>query len=368
LKKTASKYRILFTGGGTGGHLFPAISVAEKVRQLQPDSDILFVGTKHKIEAKVVPEYGFRFKSIWISGFQRKLTIKNILFPVKVFVAMIQSLIINMSFKPCVAIGSGAYVTGPVLWGASIMGAKIMLLEQNSYPGITNRLLENKAHEIHISFKDSEKYFKNKSKLRLTGNPIRVNSATISRVEAIKYFELDPAKKTLLVLGGSLGAASINKGIAGIISKITGNGEVQVIWQTGRNYFETYKNLSNNSIRIQPFIDNMTAAYVSADVVIARAGATTIAETAVLSLPVIFIPSQNVAEDHQYKNAKSLEDSDACVLVKDSEIGERLLSCIEELLSNEDRRKQLSNNIKQFSVPDAAEKIAKRALELAEQY
>lgn len=344
--------------------MFPVVAVAEKLRELESEVELLFVGTKDKIEARVVPQLGIKFKSIWISGFQRSLTIRNFLFPLKLLVSMLQSLMISFRFKPNVAIGSGAYVTGPVLWGASVMGAKIMLLEQNSYPGITNRLLEKKADQIHISFEDSKKYFREQSKLRLTGNPVRLNIVKRKREDASKEFGLDPEKKTLLILGGSLGARSINKAVSEILDELVRN-DLQVLWQTGKNEYEEYKNLSKVNVIVKPFIDSMSAAYSCADIIVARAGATTIAETAVLGLPVIFIPSPNVAEDHQFKNAKSLEDNDGCVLIKDSEIGERLFPSVMELISNDVKRELLSDNIKKFSVPDAAEKIAKSALALS---
>ncbi len=367
MKKTASKYRILFTGGGTGGHLFPAVAVAQKVRELQPDADILFVGTGNKIEANVVPKLGYKFRSIWISGFRRSLSLQNLLFPVKLLVSMLQSLAISMSFKPKVAIGSGAYVTGPALWGASIMGAKIMLLEQNSYPGITNRMLEKKADEIHLSFEDSKKYFRDESKLYLSGNPVRVDFGNMSREESAAEFGFDANKKILLILGGSLGAGSINNTVADKLDEITQSGQVQVLWQTGKNYYEQYKIIAGEGVKINPFIENMNAAYSCADLVIARAGATTIAETALLGLPVVFVPSPNVAEDHQYKNAKSIEDAGGCVLIKDSALQESLLPVVSELLNNSNERAKLSSNIKKFSKPEAADVIAGRVLALADQ-
>lgn len=366
MKKNHPKYRIIFAGGGTGGHLFPAISVAEKIRELMPDAGILFVGTKDKIEARVVPQNGFDFKTIWISGLQRRITFKNLMFPLKMITAAIQSLVICIRFKPQVAIGTGAYVAGPVIWASSVMGAKIMLLEQNSYPGITNRLLEKSADEIHISFKDSEKYFRNKSKLKLTGNPIRVNEKVISKSEVLRTLGLDVSKKTLLILGGSLGAGSINNVIADNLNELMRDKNLQIIWQTGKNYYEELKKLNAENIKIMPFIDDMNTVYSCADLIIARAGATTIAEIAALALPVVFVPSPNVAENHQYKNAKSIQDDDGCVIIKDSEINDRLIFTIKELLINDEKRAQLAANIKKFSKPDAAQIIAERAIKLAE--
>lgn len=360
------KYRFLFAGGGTGGHLFPVVSVAEKIRELIPESRILFIGTKNKIESRVVPQYGFEFKSIWISGFARKFTLQNLLFPVKMITSSVQSLLICMRFKPRVAIGSGAYVAGPAIWGASVLGAKVILMESNSYPGITNRLLEKKADEIHITFENSAKYFRDKNKLKLSGNPVRTSLKKIPRAEALTKFNLREDKKTLLVLGGSLGARIINQNIAGLVQSLEEKG-YQIIWQAGEYYFEEYKSYNSANVVVKPFIDDMSAAYSSADLVVARAGATTISESALLGLPVLFIPSSNVAADHQYKNAKSLIESNAAELLRDEELPGKLLTKMISLLNDDERRSTLSINIKKFSHVNAAEVIAKSAIKMAEE-
>ncbi|MEK6552861.1 MAG: UDP-N-acetylglucosamine--N-acetylmuramyl-(pentapeptide) pyrophosphoryl-undecaprenol N-acetylglucosamine transferase, partial [Bacteroidota bacterium] len=199
--KNRTPYSFVFAGGGTGGHLYPALAVAQQIRLMKPESEILFVGAKHKIEERIVPEYGFNFKTIWISGFSRKLSLSNLLFPLKLFVSAIQSLMINFSFKPRVAVGSGGYVSGPVIWAASVLGSKVILLEQNSYPGVTNRMLEKKANEIHITFEESKKYFRDETKLKLSGNPIRINLKLDDKSEAKKKFGLNELKKVLLVIG-----------------------------------------------------------------------------------------------------------------------------------------------------------------------
>ena len=360
-----ANYRFLFAGGGTGGHLYPAIAVAEQIRILKPESKILFVGTKDKIEARVVPEKGFDFKTIWVSGFSRKFKLENILFPVKLLIAMIQSLIINIKFKPEVMIGSGAYVSGPVAIGASVMGAKIILLEQNSYPGITNRLLEKKAEQIHICFEETKKYFRNQEKLKVTGNPIRVELRPVERNEACKEFDLDANKKVVLVLGGSLGAGNVNKALEKNLNRIFEE-DIQIIWQTGKNYYENYKKLNSDKVKVFPFIENMTAAYSAADLVIARAGATTIAEVATLGLPVVFIPSTVVAANHQYMNAKALEESNAAIILKDEELADKLYMVVKNLINDKNKLEELKNNIKQFSKPNAAVEIAREAIKLAE--
>ena len=231
-----NQYRILFAGGGTGGHLFPAVAVAEQIKNMKPETEILFVGTRSKIEGNVVPKLGYKFKSIWIKGFSRKFDLENFFFPLKLFVSVIQSLIISLRFKPRVAVGSGGYVSGPAIFGASVMGAKVILLEQNSYPGVTTRLLERFADELHISFEDTKKYLKRKSISRLTGNPVRRNLGTEDKYKAREQFGLQPLVKTLLILGGSLGAKSINIANAENIKELE-NGEFQIIWQTGKIYF-----------------------------------------------------------------------------------------------------------------------------------
>lgn len=361
IKRT--KYRFLFAGGGTGGHLFPAIAVAEKIKELKPESEILFIGTKNKIESKVVPSLGFDFKTIWIKGFSRKQLTENLLFPIKVLVSLIQSIIISMKFKPTVAIGSGGYVSGPAIIGASVMGAKIILLEQNSYPGITTRLLEKKANEVHLNFEDSKKYMRFENKLFITGNPVRNNLKLIDKDEALKYFNMKSDKKTLLIIGGSLGAAAINVSIASLIPKLIEN-NIQLIWQTGKIYFEKFKSLKSDSIWIGEFIDRMDLAYSSADLVLSRAGATTISEISLLGIPSILIPSPNVAENHQFHNAKSLVDGNAVLMIEEKEINIKLFDTILETINNYNVLKQLSFNIKQFAKPEAASIIAERAIKL----
>ncbi len=363
--KLTTPYRFVFAGGGTGGHLYPALAVAQQIRLMKPEADILFVGAKNKIEEHVVPEFGFQFKAIWISGFSRRLTLSNLLFPIKLVISAIQSFVINYGFKPRVAIGSGAYVSGPVIWAASVLGAKIMLLEQNSYPGVTNRLLEKKAQEIHISFEESRKYFRDKSKLKLSGNPIRINLLLSNKEEAVKSFGLDLTKKVLLVIGGSGGARSINETVAANLDSLLENG-IQVIWQTGKHYYDQYKSLERNEVKIFPFISNMSAAYSSCDVVLARSGATTIAEVACLGLPVVFVPSENVAANHQYMNAKALKVAHAAELIEDKNLQVEFLPVINEMMVNVTRQENMKKNISEFARPLAAKIIAESAIRLAE--
>ena len=263
-------YRFLFAGGGTGGHLYPAIAVAQKIKELQPDSEIMFIGTKTKIEARVVPALGFNFKSVWISGFSRRFKINNLLFPIKLFVAMMQSLFINIKFKPQVAIGTGAYVSGPAIWGATFMGAKGVLLEQNSFPGITNRLLEKRVKKIFLSFEESKKFFKRKDILEVVGNPVRTNIVLTDKTETKQSFGLDGTKKTLVIIGGSLGAKTINEAIKNNIAELI-RMDLQVLWQTGERYYETYFPLQSENVRVVKYFDDISKAYSAADLLITRA-------------------------------------------------------------------------------------------------
>ena len=364
MKQTATQYRFLFAGGGTGGHLYPAIAVAEEIKRIKPESEILFVGTKSKIEGRVVPKLGYQFKSIWIKGFSRKFNLANLLFPIKLIVSLLQSLLISFKFKPKVAIGSGGYVAGPAIWGASVMGAKIILMESNSYPGITTRLLERYADEVHISFEDSKKYLRFTAKIKVTGNPVRKELGSSDKMDAKKYFGLDQNKFTILILGGSLGADSINNATADMISDLEKN-NLQIIWQTGKNYYDKYKNFNFTSVKIFDFIDDMNKAYSACDLLVARAGATTIAELSVLGIPSILIPSPHVAENHQYYNAKSLADIGAAVLLPDDQLMNNLKNKIFQLVSDKDLLKSLGENSKKNSKPDSALEIAESAIKFA---
>ncbi len=360
-----TRYRFLFAGGGTGGHLYPAIAVADQIKVMKPEAEILFVGTKNKIEGTVVPKLGYRFKSIWIKGFARKFNLQNLLFPLKLIVSAMQSLMINMNYKPKVAIGSGGYVSGPAIWGASVMGAKIILLEQNSYPGVTTRLLEKKAQEIHISFEDSGKYLRNKNALILTGNPVRKNLGSMDKKSALEKFGLSDTKKTLLILGGSLGASSLNKAVVDNLEKLVEAG-IQIIWQTGKIYFERYKSLNDGNIKVSDFIEDMNAAYSACDLMLARSGATTIAEILVLGIPSILVPSPNVAENHQYHNAKSLEGNGAAILIEDKNLSAEITETVINTINNNTLLKSLSEKALKLSKPKAAETIAKSAIKFAE--
>ena len=361
MSKARSDYRFLFAGGGTGGHLFPSLAVAEKIRKMLPESEIMFVGSKSKIEGRVVPKSGFAFSPIWIKGFSRKFTLDNLLFPLKLIVSIVQSLIINLRFKPKVAIGSGGYVAGPAIWGSSVFGAKIILLEQNSYPGVTTRLLEKYASEIHLGFEDSAKYFKNKNILNFTGNPVRESLVRISRVDALKTFNLDPSFKTIFILGGSLGAGSINTSVEKFLNDFNPR-DINIIWQTGKNYFERYKKYNAGNIIVKDFIDDMNLAYSACDLLVSRAGATTIAEILVLGMASILVPSPNVAENHQYYNAKSLSDRNAAILIEDKNLTGALGTEVIKTLNDENKLNKIRTNASNLGRMNAAEIIAEHAI------
>ena len=360
-----SKYRFLFAGGGTGGHLFPAIAVAEQIKELKPEADILFVGKKDKIEGNLVPKLGYKFKSIWIKGFSRKISVENILFPLQLIVSMIQSLIINISFRPKVAIGSGGYVAGPAIWAGSVMGAKIILLEQNSYPGITTRLLERYANQVHLSFSESKKYLRRESIHHLTGNPVRKNLGMMKKSDALKKIGLGNEKKTLLVLGGSLGAKTINEAVSENMNLLIEN-NIQIIWQTGKNYYDQFKNMNSDTVKIFDFLDDMNAAYSACDLLLARAGATTIAELLNLGIPALLVPSPNVAENHQYYNAKSLTENDAAILIEDKDLKKELSGTVLNTLNSDSKLEELKKNALKMAKPEAAKVIAQNAIKFAE--
>lgn len=365
MNKSIKKYRFLFAGGGTGGHLYPAVAVAEAIKELLPEAEILFIGSKNKIEGNVIPKLGYDFRNISVRGFNRQFTLKNFLFPVYLIIAMFQALAIAMRFKPLVAIGTGGYVAGPAIWVSSVMGAKVILIEPNSYPGITTRLLERFADEIHISFDYTKQFLRRQNILKLTGNPVRNSLKSLDKKSSLEKFDLSISKKTILIIGGSLGAKSINEAIKNCLIKLFNN-NYQIIWQVGKKYFEEYKNYQSSECKVFPFIENMNDAFSACDLVIARAGASTISELALLGLPSILIPSPNVAENHQFHNAKALADNQAAILIEDNYVEEQLFDAIVNNISNEIILNQLRTNIKLFAKPDASFQIAKSAINYIE--
>ena len=353
--------RIIFAGGGTGGHVFPAIYLANYFKK-HWKANCLFIGTKRGIESRKVPQAGFVVKHIWISGFHRRFDLRNLLFPLKLIVSLWQSKKEIKAFKPNLVIGTGGYVSGPVLRQAAKMNITTIIQEQNSYPGITTRLLSSKVDHVFVAYDKAVKYLKDKSNCSVIGNPVRQNLGLADKKIAHKFFGLNNRAVTILVFGGSQGSRNLNKAIDSLLSTSAFKG-AQLIWQTGDNEFNTYKKKYENSdfknIHILPFIDKMDYAYAVSDFVICRAGAMTIAELVAMNLPSVLVPLPSAAANHQYKNAKSLADVGAAMIVKDdASLTNGIENAIEKLKSNIQMRKEIKKNLKQFYNPDAIEKIA----------
>lgn len=350
--------KFILSGGGTGGHIYPAIAIANELKSRFPDAEFLFVGAQDKMEMQKVPQAGYAIKGLWIAGLQRRLTFDNALFPIKLVSSLLKSRAIIRKFKPDVVIGTGGFASGPLLQAAAMAGIPTVIQEQNSYPGITNKLLAKKARKICVAYDNLDSFFP-KEKMILTGNPIRQDLIAIDskREEAIRYFNLDANKKTLLVLGGSLGARRINQLIASEITALS-NQNIQVIWQCGKLYFEEYKHFSDHkNIQVLSFIDRMDLVYAAADVVISRAGASSVSELCVVGKPVIFIPSPNVSEDHQTKNAQAIVDKKGGLMIKESELDAKFTTVFNDLVSNDTLQKELSENIKKLAKVNATKDI-----------
>jgi UDP-N-acetylglucosamine--N-acetylmuramyl-(pentapeptide) pyrophosphoryl-undecaprenol N-acetylglucosamine transferase len=361
--------RVLFAGGGTGGHLFPAIAIAEEIKRLRPEADIQFVGTKEKIEARVVPQKGYVFHPIWISGFRRSLRLSNLLVPLKIIVSLMQAWSIIRKFKPDVVVGTGGYVSGPVLRAAVASGVRTLIQEQNSYPGVTTRMLSPKVDEVHVTFERSIEYLSRKDNAHVTGNPTRNNLENVDRKKALEYFGFDVADNriTLLILGGSLGAHSINQAVTQSMGAFVRH-QLRIVWQTGsqdvQNAHSAVKETTGKTIWIGSFIDRMDYAYAVADLVVCRAGATSLAEITRLGKPAILVPYPHAAADHQTENARSLVSAGAARIVPDNEVSGGLERAVVSLLDQE-KRLHMSAASKKFGKPGAASDIAQRVLTLA---
>ena len=355
--KQSKHIKVIISGGGTGGHIFPALSVANEIKRRHPDAEILFVGAKRRMEMEKIPANGYPIKGLWISGIDRKSFIKNLLFPVKLILSFVKALIIVMRFKPDFVIGTGGFASGPVLLAAQFLGIPTFIQEQNSYPGITNKKLSKKARKIYTAYDNLENFF-DARKILKTGNPVRkdLSGLKVDKNEALKKFGLYPGKKTILSLGGSLGAATLNEGILNILDKLKEN-DYQIIWQTGKNDFENYKHLTDEQVKVVPFITNMPDAYAAADLIISRAGAGTISELTLIGKPVILVPSPYVAEDHQTKNAKALSENEAAVLLPEKKIKDELWQTVKEILENDILSGKLRDNIKKLAIPGATKRI-----------
>jgi UDP-N-acetylglucosamine--N-acetylmuramyl-(pentapeptide) pyrophosphoryl-undecaprenol N-acetylglucosamine transferase len=368
MMKLSNKNRIIISGGGTGGHIFPALSIANALKALNPELDILFVGALGRMEMEKVPAAGYRIVGLPIMGFQRKVTLRNLVVIYKLAISLIKAYRLLKSFKPSVVVGVGGYASGPTLRTANLLGIPTLIQEQNSYAGVTNKLLAQKAQKICVAYSGMEKYFP-KDKIILTGNPVRQDLLnTAGKLdEGLSYFNLQKGKPTLLILGGSLGAKTINLSILDQIEKLH-HSNIQVVWQTGAIYYDKIKNdtepLNYANIHVHAFISRMDLAYAVADLVISRAGAGTISELCIVSKPVILVPSPNVAEDHQTKNALALIEKEAALMVTDIKAREDLVKTAITTLEDADLLKKLTENIGKMALLDSAKKIAEEVMRI----
>lgn len=365
--------RIIISGGGTGGHIFPAVSIANAIKEQHPEAEILFVGAEGRMEMQRVPAAGYQIIGLPVAGFDRKHLLKNISVLIKLMKSQIKARRIIKEFKPDAAVGVGGYASGPTLRVAGSMGIPTLIQEQNSYAGVTNKLLAKKACKICVAYEGMERFF-DKEKIILTGNPVRQNllNQQMSREDAIRSFNLDPTKKTVLIVGGSLGARTINNCVLNGLDQIRQSG-VQFIWQTGKFYINEAKEKVGQAenypmLHTTDFITDMAAAYSAADLVISRAGAGSISEFCLLGKPVILVPSPNVAEDHQTKNALALVAKDAALYIKDAEASEKLLKTAIETVQQPETLKKLSTNIAKLAFKDSANTIAEEVWKLALKY
>ena len=354
--------KIRISGGGTGGHIFPAIAIADALKKRFPQADILFIGAKNRMEMDRVPKAGYPIEGLWISGFKRELSLDNLSFPFKLLSSMINARRIIKKFKPNVVIGVGGFASGPTMKTAASMGIPVVIQEQNSYPGITNKLVANKAAKICVAYDNMDEWFP-KDKIVLTGNPLRNNIKPLDnmRDQGVRFFELCPEKKTILLVGGSQGALGINKGISAQLDTFKDN-DYQMIWQTGKFYYEkaseeVKKAGLQDRVKCTVFIERMDLAYAAADVVISRAGAMSISELSLLNKSVVFVPLPTAAEDHQTKNAMRLVEANAALIVRNDETEKELLPVVFNLMNDEEKQRQMRSNIAIFAKPNAAEDI-----------
>ena len=376
-----NKIRVIISGGGTGGHIFPAIAIANALKKINNENEILFVGANGRMEMEKVPAAGYKIEGLDISGIQRKLTLSNLLIPFKVIKSVRRAKTIIKHFQPDVAVGVGGYASAPLLYAATKMKIPSLIQEQNSYAGITNKILSKRVQRICVAYDGMEKYFPHE-KIMITGNPVRQDIQNIDgkRNEALNHFGLSADKKIILVIGGSLGARTMNESFAEGLQKIKER-NIQLIWQTGKLFFPKAKSLTDvmsgiavssetpdttvtTGIKSYDFIQRMDLAYAAADVVVSRAGASSVSELALVAKPAILVPSPNVAEDHQTKNAMALVNKDAAILVKDSEAKEKLINAAIDLVQDTAKQEQLKKNISSLALKNSAEKIAEEIYQL----
>ena len=356
--------RLIVSGGGTGGHIYPALAIANIYKQELPESDVLFVGAKGKMEMEKVPKAGFKIKGIWISGFQRSLSLQNILFPLKLVFSLMQSFFIIKKFKPTLVVGTGGFASGPLLQMAQWLKLPTLIQEQNSYPGITNRILSKKVDRICVAYEGMERYFP-ASKIKLTGNPIRpiMLSEEISSSAAKIFFGLDPEKDTLVIIGGSLGARRINELIADQIDFFKGQ-SLQVIWQCGALYHDEYKGLAQKDVVIRPFIYEMEQLYAASDMIISRAGAGSLSELSCVGKPLLLIPSPNVTANHQFHNAQALVKKKAALMLEEKDLDVKFQTVFSSLITDIELRDEMRTQLKAMAKPEAAQAIVNEMLNL----
>lgn len=354
--------RVIISGGGTGGHIYPAIAIAHALKEIEKDAEILFVGAKGKLEMEKVPKAGFPIEGLWISGFHRKLTLRNLMFPIKLITSLVKARRIIKKFKPDVVVGVGGYASGPILQMATSMKIPSLIQEQNSYAGVTNKILAKRVQKICVAYPNMEKYFP-KEKIVFTGNPVRKDISDLKDLykEAVKHYGIDQNKKTTLLFGGSLGARMLNEALRDNTKLIAGHPEVQWIWQMGKIYYEEFVECETaklDNVIPMPFLDRMELAYAVADAVICRAGALTVSELCIVEKAAILVPSPNVAEDHQTKNAMALVNEGAAILVKDKDAKDQVVQEALDLLQNESEIKNLKSQISKLKKESAASDIA----------
>ncbi len=367
---TQPAIRVVFAGGGTGGHLFPAIRIAKYLKK-HWGADCIFIGTKKGIEYKKVPQAGFLLRPIWISGFRRSLSLSNLLFPIKLLVSSWQSRKWLHSFRPDLVIGTGGYVSGPVLRQALKMKITTAIQEQNSYPGVTTRLLAKKVDQVFVAYREALDLIGDVNSVQTVGNPIDEKIGTADKKEAIRFFDLKTNLPVMLVFGGSQGAGSINRAIAAVVRNGLAS-KIQVIWQTGNGQFQQiadeFKAMENENLRIYPFIDRMDMAYAASDLAVCRAGAMTLSELAAAALPAVLVPYPHAAADHQYKNARAVSTGGAAVVIRDDEnMDQQLEVSINTLVSDREKMKLMAENMKKFHFPEATARIADTLYRLLEQ-
>ena len=355
-KKT---YKFILSGGGTGGHIYPAIAIANELKSRFPDAEFLFVGAKGRMEMEKVPQAGYIIEGLWITGIQRKLTLKNLAFPFKLMSSVLTSRTIVKKFKPDIAIGTGGFASGPLLHVAASKGIPTLIQEQNSYPGITNKLLAKKAHKICVAYDGLERFFP-KDKIIKTGNPVRSDLLEIAHLQdqSKAHFKVSLNKMTLLVLGGSLGARRVNQLVESRLDFFKKH-NIELIWQCGRLYYEDYKKYdAHESVQVHAFLNTMNMAYAASDIIISRAGASSVSELCIVGKPTLFIPSPNVAEDHQTKNALAIVDKGGAVLIKEKDLESAFEETFLTLINSKEQQAKLSKNIKALALVNATKDIA----------